>query len=178
MENLQLPNEIVLQILGYLSLGELIQCARVSKRFSIICKDRSLSYSSSMSVIKDLTVKERKSIIDTLIARPDVKEVKISLINWEEYHQRRIYASDFWNSLGLFRKALVKISLWKRANIIGVSVKNKSLDLHGEAGLLQVMNFRLTRFLCLTFGLKQTITYTNPQGRPVRPRSHLNFQIP
>ena len=152
MENLQLPNEIVLQILGYLSLGELIQCARVSKRFSIICKDRSLSYSSSMSVIKDLTVKERKSIIDTLIARPDVKEVKISLINWEEYHQRRIYASDFWNSLGLFRKALVKISFWKRARFIGMSVKWKSLELYGEAGVLQVMNVRFMGLLCFSGG--------------------------
>ena len=43
MDNL--PNEIVLQILGYLNLGELIQCARVSKRFNSICKDNSLSYS-------------------------------------------------------------------------------------------------------------------------------------
>ena len=132
MENLQLPNEIVLQILGYLSLGELIQCAKVSKHFSTICKDRSLTYSSSMSVMKDLTVKDRKSILDTLIARPDVKEVKISLINWEEHHHRRIYRSDFWKSLGLFRKDLVKISFWKRANIIGVSVKKKSLDLYGK----------------------------------------------
>ena len=57
MENLPLPNEIVLQILGYLSLGEIIQCARVSKRLNSICKDNSLSYSS-------------------LIARPDVKEAK------------------------------------------------------------------------------------------------------
>ena len=51
MENL--PNEIVLQILGYLSLGELIQCARVSKRLSKICEDKSLSYRSNMQVMKD-----------------------------------------------------------------------------------------------------------------------------
>ena len=70
-----LPTEIVLQILGYLSLGELIQCARVSKRLKNICKDRSLRYKSSMSVIKILTVKDRKSIIDILIARPEVTEV-------------------------------------------------------------------------------------------------------
>ena len=41
MENSQ--NEIVLQILGYLNLGELIQCARVSKRLKMICKDKSLT---------------------------------------------------------------------------------------------------------------------------------------
>ena len=155
MENLPLPNEIVLQILGYLSLGELIQCAKVSKRFNSICKDNSLSYSSSMSLMKDLPLRFRKSMIDILIGRPDVKEVKISSYNWEKHHQRRIYAaSGFWNSLGLFRKALVKISFWKKANIIGVSVKQKSLDLYGEAGVLQVMNFRLTRFLFFTFSLR------------------------
>ena len=148
MESLPLPNEIVLQILGYLSLGELIQCARVSKRFSTICKDNSLSYTSSMSIMKDLPLRFRKSMTDFLIARPDVKEVKISSIN----HQRRIYASDFWNSLGLFNKAMVKISFWKRARIIGMSVKWKSLELYGEAGVLHVMNVRFMRLLCFEGG--------------------------
>ena len=152
MENLPLPNEIVLQILGYLSLGELIQCARVSKRFSTICKDNSLSYSSSMSAMKDLTLRIRKSMIDILIVRPEVKKVKISSINWEDHHQRRIYVSDFWNSLGLFKKALVKISFWKRARILGISVKWKSLEIYGEAGVLHVMNFRLMRLLCFSCG--------------------------
>ena len=72
----KLPNEIVLQILGYLSLGELIQCARVSKRLSKICEDKSLSYRSNMQVMKDLTMKDRKSLIDRLIANPKVTEVK------------------------------------------------------------------------------------------------------
>ena len=44
MENFLLPNEIVLKILGYLGLDDLTQCARVSKRFNTICKDKSLSY--------------------------------------------------------------------------------------------------------------------------------------
>ena len=73
-----LPNEIVLQILGYLNLGELIQCARVSNRLRTICKDKSLSYGSNMLAMKDLTVNDRKSIIDYLIARPEVREVTIS----------------------------------------------------------------------------------------------------
>ena len=80
MENLPLPDEIVLKILGYLSLGELIQCARVSKRLSSICNDHSLSYSLSMLEMKDLTVKDRKSIIDILIARPTVRKVTISRV--------------------------------------------------------------------------------------------------
>ena len=146
MENLSLPNEIVLQILGYLSLGELIQCARVSKRFNSICKDNSLSYGSSMSVMKDLPLRFRKKMTDFLIARPEVKEVKISSIN----HQRRIFESDFWNSLGLFNKAMVKISFWKRARIM--SVKWKSLELYGEAGVLQVMNVRFMGLLCFSGG--------------------------
>ena len=78
MDNL--PNEIVLQILGYLNLGELIQCARVSKRLKTICKDKSLSYGSNMLAMKDLTVNDRKSIIDYLIAGPEVREVTISWI--------------------------------------------------------------------------------------------------
>ena len=130
MESLPFPDEIVLKILGYLSVGQLIQCARVSKRWNNICKDRSLSYRSSMLVMtklncskqnwassvcckkstrsfrlfrhlhilpqnnickdcrlsyrssmlemKDLTVKDWKTIIDTLIDRPEVTEVKMS----------------------------------------------------------------------------------------------------
>mgnify|MGYP001269924554 FL=1 len=76
MENL--PNEIVLQILGYLNIGELIQCASVSKRLKTMCKDKSLSYGSNMLAMKDLTVNDRKSIIDYLIARPEIREVRIS----------------------------------------------------------------------------------------------------
>ena len=78
MENLPLPDEIVLKILGYLSLGQLIQCARVSKRLNTICKDKSLSYRSNMIKMNDLTVKDRNSIINILVARPKVKEVIIS----------------------------------------------------------------------------------------------------
>ena len=73
MENL--PDEIVLKILDYLSLGQLILCARVSKRLNNICKDCSLGYRSSMLVMKKLAVKVRISIIDILIARSEVTEV-------------------------------------------------------------------------------------------------------
>ena len=75
MENL--PNEVVLQILSYLNIGELIQCARVSKRLNTICEDKSLSYRSNMLVMQDLTVKGRKSITDILIANPELTKVEI-----------------------------------------------------------------------------------------------------
>ena len=99
MESLPFPDEIILKILGYLSLGQLIQCARSSKKLNNICEDRSLNYRSSMLVMKklnnickdrtlsfrssmlemqDLTVKDQKTIIDTLIARPKVTEVIMS----------------------------------------------------------------------------------------------------
>ena len=78
MENLPLPDEIILKILGYLSLGELIQCAGVSKKLSTICNDKSLSYTSNMLAMKDLSIKDRKSVIDVLIARPEVRQVTIS----------------------------------------------------------------------------------------------------
>ena len=78
MESLPFPDEIVLNILGYLSLGELIQCARVSKRLNAICEDKSLSYISNMLVMQGLTANGRKSIIDALIANPELTEVNIS----------------------------------------------------------------------------------------------------
>ena len=80
MENLPLPDEIVLKILGYLDLGDLKKCARVSKSLNNICKDDSLRhiwlrYISRMPVMKKLTVKDHDSILDILIANPEVKEV-------------------------------------------------------------------------------------------------------
>ena len=94
MENLQLPDEIVLKIFGYLNLGQLIQCARVSKRFNNITKDESLKYTSMMLAMKDLTAKDRKVIIDILIVRPKVKKVKISEINWDGDLQRIIFGTS------------------------------------------------------------------------------------
>ena len=91
MENLPLPDEIVLKIFSYLNLGQLIQCARVSKRFNNIVKDKSLNYTSMMLAMKDLTAKDRKVIIDILLVRPKVKKVKISKINWHGVLQRKIY---------------------------------------------------------------------------------------
>ena len=117
MENL--PDEIVLKILGYLGLGQLIQCARVSKSLNNICKDRSLSYRSSMIVMKKLTVKVRKSIVDILIARPQVKKVKMRIskfiktyksykyavpVRTQEYHELRkkpLHLTIFKNNLYL-----------------------------------------------------------------------------
>ena len=93
MENLTLPDEIVLKIFGYLNLGQLIQCARVSKRFNNIVKDKSLNYTSMMLAMKDLTAKDRKVIIDILLVRPKVKKVKISKINWHGVLQRKIYGT-------------------------------------------------------------------------------------
>ena len=94
MENL--PNEIVLQILGYLSFWEVIQCARVSKRLNNICKDRSLRYSSSMSVMKKQTAKHQKSILDILIARPEVTEVILrNPSNHSKTRKKRVRTQDY-----------------------------------------------------------------------------------
>ena len=75
MENFLFPDEIVLKIFGYLGLGELIQCARVSRRFNTICKDKSLGYRSSMLIIKDLKVEDQKCIKYFLIARPEITKI-------------------------------------------------------------------------------------------------------
>ena len=83
MENFPLPEEIVSKILGYLSLSELMQCARVSRRFNRICKDRSLSYRSSTLIIKDLTLYDQKCINDILKKHENMKKVIISSIYCE-----------------------------------------------------------------------------------------------
>ena len=75
MENFLFPDEIVLKILRYLGLGELIQCAKVSRRFNTICKDKSLSYRSSLLIMKDLKVEDQKYFNNILITRPEVKMV-------------------------------------------------------------------------------------------------------
>ena len=84
MENFLFPDEIVLKIFGYLGLNELIQCAKVSRRFNAICKDESLSYRSSMSIMKDLGVEDQKRINAILIARPEMTKVVIDSVYWEE----------------------------------------------------------------------------------------------
>ena len=84
MEKFLFPDEIVLKILGYLGLGDLIQCSKVSRRFNTICKDKSLSYRSSMSIMKDLGVEDQKRINAILIARPEMTKVVIDSVYWEE----------------------------------------------------------------------------------------------
>jgi hypothetical protein len=105
MENSLLPNEIVLKILGYLGLGDLIPCAKVSKRFNALCRDKSLSYRSIVLVMKGLTVKHQKLINDILTARPNMKKVKICSISWEAGLQKRLSEISDWKSLGLYEKA-------------------------------------------------------------------------
>ena len=84
MENFLFPDEIVLKIFGYLGLGELIQCSKVSRRFNTICKDNSLGYKSSMSIMKDLGVEDQKYISSIFIARPELTKVEIHSISWEQ----------------------------------------------------------------------------------------------
>ena len=109
MENLLLPNEIVLKILGYLGLGDLIQCAKVSKRFNIICKDRSLGYRSSMLIMKDLTVDDQKFVNKFLIARPEFKEVAIHSITLEGDLEKRLSRESVkWTFMGPKRYCMEK----------------------------------------------------------------------
>ena len=47
-----------IKMVPYLSLGELIQCARVSKRLNRICKDKSLSCANPIMVMGRSLAKE------------------------------------------------------------------------------------------------------------------------
>ena len=90
MENFLFPDEIVLKIFGYLGLGELIQCSKVSRRFNTICKDNSLGYKSSMLIMKDLEGEDQKCINTILINRPELTKVEIHSISWEEDDRKRL----------------------------------------------------------------------------------------
>jgi hypothetical protein len=100
MESFPVPDEVVLKILGYLDLGDLITSARVSKRLNNICKDGSLRnirlrYISSMSVMKKLTVKDQKSILDLLMPMPGVPEVMLrNPSNSLETRKKRVRTED------------------------------------------------------------------------------------
>ena len=107
MENFLFPDEIVLKILGYLSLGDLIQCAKVSKRFNIICKDKSLSYSLIMFVMKSLPVKDQKSVRDILI---NTSRMTFCAGSWVGHLQMGLSEGD-WRSLGLYEKAETLLTL-------------------------------------------------------------------
>ena len=109
MENFLLPDEIVLKIFGYLGLGELIQCSKVSRRFNTICKDKSLGYRSSLLIMKDLEVEDQKCINAMLIARPEMKKVVIDSVYWEKGNEKRLSGAMVKRKfLGPKRKRLEK----------------------------------------------------------------------
>ena len=106
MENFLLPDEIVLKILGYLSLGDLTQCAKVSKRFNTICKDKSLSYSLIILVMKSLPEKDKKSVRDSLINTTKMTFCADSTVgSWNGHLQTRLSEDCDWKSIGLYEKA-------------------------------------------------------------------------
>ena len=99
MENFHFPDEIVLKILGYLGLGELIQCSKVSRRFNTICKDKSLSYRSSLLIMKDLKVEDQKILNSMLIARPEVKKVVVHSVRWQKRWRKKTFRSNGYKEI-------------------------------------------------------------------------------
>ena len=125
MENFLFPDEIVLKIFGFLGLGELIQCSKVSRRFNTICKDNSLGYRSSILIIKDLRVEDQKCINAILNARPEVTKVEIDSVYWEEGNGKRLSgAMAKMKFLGPKRKRLEKKKKILKALGASVCVKN------------------------------------------------------
>ena len=126
MENFLLPDEIVLKIFGYLGLGELIQCSKVSRRFSTICKDKSLGYRSSSLIMKDLEVEDQKCINAMLIARPEMTKVVIDSIYWSEEDNGKILSGAMAKRkfLGPKRKRLEKKGKILKALGASVCVNN------------------------------------------------------
>ena len=127
MENFLLPNEIVLNIFGYLGLGDLIQCAKVSKRFNTICKDKSLSYRFIMLVMKSLPVKDQRSVKDILI---NTTKMTLCTINWEVGLEtfRLLEESDCF-SLGLYEKAETLQTVGASVRVMHVTLSKEMLKL-------------------------------------------------
>ena len=132
MEDFLLPDEIVLKIFSYLGLGELIQCSKVSRRFNMICKDKSLGYRSSMLIMKDLTVEDQKYLNKILIARPELTKVEIHSISWEQWEggdeKRLSKAMASRKFLGPKRKRLEKKGKFLKA--LGASVCANDFKYH------------------------------------------------
>ena len=125
MENFLFPDEIVLKIFGYLGLGELIQCSKVSRRFNMICKDNSLGYKSSMLIMKDLEGEDQKLINAILIATPEMTKVVIDSVYWEKGNGKRLSGAMAKRKfLGPKRKRLEKKKKVLKALGASVCVKN------------------------------------------------------
>ena len=124
MENFLFPDEIVLKIFGYLGLGELIQCSKVSKRFNTICKDNSLGYRTSMLIMKDLMVEDQKYLSKILIARPELTKVEIHSVSWKGDGESLSGAMAKKKFLGPKRYCLEKKKKVLKALGASVHVKN------------------------------------------------------
>ena len=58
MENLQFPNEIILNILSYLNIFDLAKCAQASKQLMNICEDKKFQqYCEMKKIFKSSTLK-------------------------------------------------------------------------------------------------------------------------
>ena len=100
MENLPMPDEILLKILGYLNLGDLIECSKVSKRLKGICLDKKLSYHTYHSAISYLCLQDEKIIMNVLKDKPSIleTEVEVSTKTPEQQRKRFLKISKFWES--------------------------------------------------------------------------------
>ena len=79
MENLPMPDEILLKILRYLNLGDLISCSKVSKRLKGICLDETLSYPTYHSAISYLRLQDEEIIMNVLKDKPSILETEVEV---------------------------------------------------------------------------------------------------
>ena len=89
MENLPMPDEILLKILGYLNLRDLIECSKVSKRLKGICFDKKLSYHTYHSAISGLCFRDKKIIMNALKDKPSILETEVFMKPTERKRKRK-----------------------------------------------------------------------------------------
>ena len=142
MENFLFPDEIVLKIFGYLGLGGLIQCSKVSRIFNMICKDNSLGgYRSSMLIMKDLGVEDQKYINKILIARPELTKVEIHSISWEQWEEddEKRLSKTMASRKFLGPKSYCVKKKKKVLKALGASVRVQFLLKNMDAGQLRIL---------------------------------------
>ena len=94
-ENLPMPDEILIKILGYLNLGDLIECSQVSKRLKEVCLDKTLSYHTYHSAVSDLCLQDQKIIMNVVKDKPSILETEVSIKIPGKLQKRFV---KFWES--------------------------------------------------------------------------------
>ena len=154
------PNELLLNILGFLEIVDLIKCSQISKRVRVICYEKSLWQKINLSK-KRVPTEFLQKVIDYGCKCLNLKEAKIigtlrleneSQLNHLDLSGCRAENQSVFNELLNSCHSLQTLSFTKQVNISQLTVQNgKTLQilnfLCGVQGLLCTL--RLSSIVCI-----------------------------